>query len=316
VLFRSVDSSKLLDSSTSLLTGLIPRGWLLLGLLGLAPSLVTESASIAGIAVSMGGVLLAYQGLAKLVGSLSQLAGAAISWEQIAVLLKAASRPEVKGSPAEIGDAKAATGSPGQKIISAHDLSFSYGGRDQPVFRQCNLQIYAGDRILLEGPSGGGKSTLASLLVGLRFPDSGLLLLEGLDYRTLGARGWKSRIVAAPQFHENHVMTGTLAFNLLMGDRWPPRADGFQRADAILRELGLGELLDRMPSGLSQMVGETGWQLSHGERSRIYMARALLQQPHMVVLDESFAALDPESLRRALDCALAHSSTLLVIAHP
>ncbi|HKG20948.1 MAG TPA: ATP-binding cassette domain-containing protein, partial [Blastocatellia bacterium] len=311
-----VDSSKRLDGSTSLLTGLIPRGWLLLGLLGLAPSVVAQSTSTAGLAVGIGGVLLAYQGLGKLVGSLSQLAGASIAWEQIAVLFKAAARPEVIGSPAEVGDARAAPGIIGEKIISAHDLSFSYSKRDEPVFRQCSLDIYAGDRILLEGPSGGGKSTLASLLVGLRFPDSGLLLLEGLDYRTLGARGWKARVVAAPQFHENHVMTGTLAFNLLMGDRWPPGADGVLRAEAMMRELGLGELLDRMPSGLSQMVGETGWQLSHGERSRIYIARALLQQPRMVVLDESFAALDPESLRRALDCVLAHSPTLLVIAHP
>ena len=311
-----INSSRLLDSSTTVLTGLLPRGWLLLGLAGLAPSLISGSTSIAQLAIGIGGVMLAYQGLAKLVGSLSQLAGASIAWEQIAVLFKSAARPEIKGSPAEIGDARAATGSMGEKIISASDLAFSYNKRDEPVFRQCNLEIYAGDRILLEGPSGGGKSTLASLLVGLRFPDSGLLLLEGLDYRTLGARGWKARIVAAPQFHENHVMTNTLAFNLLMGDRWPPRAEGLDRAESIIRELGLGEVFDRMPSGLSQMVGETGWQLSHGERSRIYIARALLQQPHMIVLDESFAALDPESLRLALDCVLAHSSTLLVIAHP
>ncbi|HYP28505.1 MAG TPA: ABC transporter ATP-binding protein [Blastocatellia bacterium] len=311
-----IDSSRRLDSSTVLLAGLVPRGWLLVGFLGLAPSVIAEGASMGGLAVGIGGVLLAYQGLGKMVGSLSQLTGASIAWDQIAVLFKAAARPEVKGSPSEILDAKASGGGLGEKLISAHDLSFSYGERGEPVFRQCSLQVYAGDRILLEGPSGGGKSTFASLLVGLRSPDSGLLLLEGLDYRTLGARGWKARVVAAPQFHENHVMTGTLAFNLLMGDRWPPGPGGFDRAEAMMRELGLGELLDRMPSGLLQMVGETGWQLSHGERSRIYIARALLQRPRMVVLDESFAALDPESLRRALDCVLAHSSTVLVIAHP
>jgi ABC-type transport system involved in cytochrome bd biosynthesis fused ATPase/permease subunit len=75
-------------------------------------------------------------------------------------------------------------------------------------------------------------------------------------------------------------------------------------AEAICRALGLGPLLERMPAG-QQPVGETGWQLSHGERSRLYIARALLQGADLVILDESLAALDPETLRQALGCVLA-----------
>jgi ABC-type transport system involved in cytochrome bd biosynthesis fused ATPase/permease subunit len=71
-----------------------------------------------------------------------------------------------------------------------------------------------------------------------------------------------------------------------------------------------------MPAGLLQMVGDTGWRLSHGEQSRLYIARALLQGADVVVLDESFAALDPTTLSQALHCVLAHAATLLVIAHP
>jgi ATP-binding cassette subfamily B protein len=71
-----------------------------------------------------------------------------------------------------------------------------------------------------------------------------------------------------------------------------------------------------MPSGLFQMVGETGWQLSHGERSRLYIARALLQRADFVIFDESFAALDPENLGKALACVLKRAPTLMVIAHP
>ena len=71
-----------------------------------------------------------------------------------------------------------------------------------------------------------------------------------------------------------------------------------------------------MPSGLQQIVGESGWQLSPGERSSLYMARALLQRAGVVVLDESFAALDPENLEQALDCALRRAPALVVIAHP
>jgi ATP-binding cassette subfamily B protein len=65
-----------------------------------------------------------------------------------------------------------------------------------------------------------------------------------------------------------------------------------------------------------QMVGETGWQLSHGEKSRLYIARALLQEAELLVLDESFGALDPETLQKAMGCVLARAPTMVVIAHP
>ena len=71
-----------------------------------------------------------------------------------------------------------------------------------------------------------------------------------------------------------------------------------------------------MPSGLHQIVGETGWQLSHGERSRLFIARALLQRSDLVILDESLAALDPETLNRILPTILRRAPSLMVIAHP
>ena len=123
-------------------------------------------------------------------------------------------------------------------------------------------------------------------------------------------------MVAAPQFHDNHVFAGTFAFNLLLGRRWPPPPEDLAAAETLCRALDLGPLLDRMPAGLWQIVGETGWQLSHGERSRLYIARALLQGATVLILDESFAALDPATLHRVQQCVLAHAPTLLVIAHP
>jgi ATP-binding cassette subfamily B protein len=195
-------------------------------------------------------------------------------------------------------------------------LTFCYPHRAQPVLKGCNLNLYRGDRLLLEGPSGGGKSTLAALLTGLRQPESGLLLLWGFDQQTIGLDKWRQHIISAPQFHENHVLTETFAFNLLMGRGWPPSEEDFAEAELVCHELGLGELLSRMPAGLQQMVGESGWQLSHGERSRLYIARALLQKADLIILDESFAALDPENLERALRCVLNRAPTLVVIAHP
>jgi len=189
------------------------------------------------------------------------------------------------------------------------------GGR-RAMLRRCNLTVAAGDRILLEGPSGGGKSTLASLLCGTLRPESGLLLAGGMDRQALGAHGWLRRVAAAPQFHENHVLTGTFAFNLLLGrSGWIDQSD-WEEAEAICRQLGLGPLLEKMPAGMLQMVGESGWQLSHGEASRLYIARALLQGSEVLIFDESFAALDPENLRLAVDCVLSRAPAVVVIAHP
>jgi ATP-binding cassette subfamily B protein len=183
-------------------------------------------------------------------------------------------------------------------VLEARDVTYRYRDGGNDVLRGCELRILAGDRLLLEGASGGGKSTFASVLAGLRLPDSGLLLLGGLDPQTVGEREWRRRIAAAPQFHENHVLTGPLLFNLLLGRGWPPAPDDVREAETVCRELGLDAVVSRMPGGLLQMVGDTGWQLSQGEKSRLYIARALLQGAEIILLDESFAALDPENLQR------------------
>jgi ABC-type multidrug transport system fused ATPase/permease subunit len=132
----------------------------------------------------------------------------------------------------------------------------------------------------------------------------------------LGETGWRARVAAAPQFHENYILTESFAFNVLMSRNWPPRAEDLEDAFAVCRELGLGPLLQRMPGGMFQMVGETGWQLSHGEQSRLFIARALLQRSDVVILDESLAALDPENMAAALRCVRARAPSLVVIAHP
>jgi len=224
------------------------------------------------------------------------------------VLYHAATKADIAGS-LNLAPANAAA------AIDAQQLSFRYSNRDELVLHNCSLQIHQQDRILLEGASGGGKSTLVSLLVGLREPASGRLLADGLDRQTLGAEAWRKHIASAPQFHENHVLAETFAFNLFMGRRGIPGPQELAEAEELCRELGLGDLLDRMPAGTLQMVGETGWQLSHGERSRLYIARALIQNPEVIVLDESFAALDPENLQRAIECVLKRAKSLLVIAH-
>jgi len=317
-LARYLKLSERLDRIGIQLNALIPRGWLILGLSGIAYTFIVTPSSPAEMAISLGGIILAFQALTSLVMGMRSAVEAMMAWKQVAPLFQAAARPRDSQSLALVLPSELDKEPPedGQPVLVARDLFFRYRDRGQPVLQECSLRVRKGDRLLLEGPSGGGKSTLAALLAGLRTPESGLLLLWGFDRPTMGTDEWRHRVVVAPQFHENHVLTETFAFNLLMGRRWPPLPEDLEEAEAICRELGLGNLLDRMPAGFQQMVGESGWQLSHGERSRLYIARALLQKADLIILDESLGALDPENLHRALRCVLNRAPTLLVIAHP
>jgi ATP-binding cassette subfamily B protein len=98
-----------------------------------------------------------------------------------------------------------------------------------------------------------------------------------------------------------------------MGRGWPPLQHDIEEAEKLCYDLGLGDLLDRMPAGLFQPVGDTGWQLSHGERGRVFLARALLQNSELLILDETLGALDPLSYERALEVVDQRVSSLVVI---
>jgi ATP-binding cassette subfamily B protein len=287
--------------------------WMFAGIAGLAPAFVSGTASATDLAIGLGGVLMAARALGGVIAGLSSIARALVAREAIAPFFQAASGDTAPARPPSLARNVAERGN--APFIDAEGLAYRYDDVSAPVLESVNLKIRYGDRLLIEGASGSGKSTLASLLVGMRRPNSGLLLMDGLDRETLGA-GWHDRAVSAPQFHDNHILNGPLAFNLLMGRNWPPSEDDLAEAKQVCEELGLGNLLRRMPAGLMQMVGETGWQLSHGERSRVFLARALLQEASLTVVDESFAALDPETLAQCLECTFRRAKTLVVIAHP
>jgi ATP-binding cassette subfamily B protein len=268
----------------------LPRLWLPLGVLGLAAS----HPSPERLAVGLGAAILACRAMTKLGDGFSDFVDAAVAWERVAPLFHAAARPKALVENVVAGN--------GRDLLEARDVSYIYPHGARAVLEGVSFSLPRGGRVLLTSPSGGGKSTLVALMNGLRSPSGGRMLLEG-------------RVATAPQFHENHVFTESFAFNLVMGRSWPPSGDDLREAEALCRELGLSDLLKKMPGGMNQMVGDTGWQLSHGEKSRLYLARALLQGSDLVLLDESFAALDPENLRQALLTARNRAESLLVVAH-
>lgn len=312
---RYFDLSERFDGSTVMIDAL-PRLWVVVGTAGLVPAFVMGEPSAPGIAVGLGGVMLALNALTTISQGLNSLVNVGTAWDQVGPIFHAAARHQPISAVALEQAARSAAFHAGDPIVRARNVTYRYREHGRAALREVNLDVYAGDRVLLEGPSGGGKTTLAAVLAGLRVPEAGLVFVRGLERQSVESQVTPRRVAMAPQFHENYVFSATLAFNLLMGRRWPAREDDIAEAEALCRALGLGDLLARMPSGMSQMVGDNGWQLSHGERSRIYIARVLLQNADLVILDESFGALDPENLQRALQTTLDRAPTLIVIAHP
>lgn len=294
-----------LDRHFVFLSRLAPRAWLLIGLT--AALFSTNSATL--LAIGLGGVMSGYQALRRFAQGLVQLAGAQIAWKQVQPMFEAAPAVDCPAEP------YAAFEQRGGKVVETCGLMYQHG-HGRRIIDGVALAVHEGDKILLEGESGSGKSTLTSLLCGLKIPTGGRLLNRERNQDELGIEAWRKNIACAPQYHENHLLSAPLLFNLLMGRHWPPAREDVAEAIEICKELGLGSLLQQMPAGISQMVGETGWQLSQGERSRVFLARALLQKGDLVIFDESFAALDPENLRAALECCLGRAKTILVVAHP
>ena len=268
-------------------------------------SWIVEPLTPSSAAIAWGGILLAGQAFAQGRAALGALAAASVAWEQVREFVGSAATPHER--PANVQPSQ---GSP----LRARGLTLRVGER--VLVDGCDFDVERGQHILLEGPSGAGKSTLASALAGLRPVEAGMVTCRGFDLAALGSDRWRRHVMLVPQFHENYIFNGTLAMNLLVGRAWPPSPQDVERAMEVCDALGLGGLLAAMPSGLNQHVGDSGWALSHGERNRVFVARALLQDPDITIFDESFSALDPRTLRDVVRVVRERCRASVVIAHP
>ncbi|MCM6777042.1 ABC transporter ATP-binding protein/permease [Nocardia sp. CDC159] len=179
------------------------------------------------------------------------------------------------------------------------------------VLHGISLRAEPGQMIALVGSSGAGKSTIAQLVSRLYDVDSGAVRINGVDVRELTGRSIQDAVGLVTQ--DGHLFHDTIRANLLLAR---PEATEDELWDA-LRRARLAELIESLPDGLDTMVGERGYRLSGGERQRLTIARLLLKQPRVVILDEATASLDSTSeaaVQEALGEALA-GRTALVIAH-
>ncbi len=199
----------------------------------------------------------------------------------------------------------------GRGRLAVTGLDFAYEAQGQRILRNLSLTLAPGERVALVGPSGIGKSTLASLIFALRRPMAGAITLDGVPIADIPLGELRRRIALVP--HEIDMFTGSIAENIAL-------AMASCDAAAVERAARLACLHDDimgLPDGYDTLLGEGGLELSAGQKQRLGLARAVLLAPEVLILDESTSALDLATEARLLDNLLAHlaQTSMLAITH-
>ncbi len=218
---------------------------------------------------------------------------------------------EVLHKPADKPDAPDAVDPPTPiRSLRFENVSFAYRP-GMTVLHDINLDVPAGSTVALVGPSGGGKTTLTDLVARFYDPTVGAILLNDVDLRLLRLDAYRDRLAIVPQ--EVFLFDGTVAENIAYGRRGAERA---QIEDAA-RRANADEFIRRLPEGYDTLIGERGVKLSGGQRQRLSIARAILADPKILIMDEATSNLDTESeqLIQASLADLLSTRTTFVIAH-
>jgi ABC-type multidrug transport system fused ATPase/permease subunit len=196
--------------------------------------------------------------------------------------------------------------------IELDQVSYHFVGADRPAIEDVSFLVGKGESIAFVGPTGAGKSTLADLMLGILTPDRGTLKIDGRDARD-DLRGWQSLIGYVPQ--DVVLLDASLLENIAFGI--PPDEVDHRRVGIVCDIAQISDLIESLPQKLNTRAGERGILISGGERQRIGIARALYNNPEILVLDEATSALDNTTEARFTSAlnSLQGTKTLIIIAH-
>jgi ATP-binding cassette subfamily C protein len=195
------------------------------------------------------------------------------------------------------------TGCRFEKVDFAYDKT--------PILKQVNLEIPAGEVTVLLGPSGAGKTTIIDILTGLHQPGAGAITIDGVPITDIDMPAWRTGIGYVPQ--ELTLLHGTIYDNVTLGDKTISREDVW----TALRAAGAAGFIEKLPKQLDTHIGNMGSKLSGGQRQRLSLARALVLQPTLLILDEVTSALD-ETTEAAICrniAGLGSQYTIVAITH-
>ncbi len=260
--------------------------------------------------LSVGALVASYMLGSRVMAPLGQIAGLITRYQQAQITMRSTDammampqERQAKQRPLERTHLKGA--------LDMHKVSFTYPGAAAPALVGASLHMQAGERIGIIGRSGSGKSTLARLIMGFYTPEEGQLLLDGLDLRQLDVADLRHQIGYVA--HDLPLLSGSLRDNLTLGARYVSDARMLEVAEMT----GVNELARAHPQGFERPVGERGQLLSGGQRQAVLLARALLLDPPILVLDEPTSAMDNSS-EEALKAKLqtwVQGKTVLLITH-
>jgi ATP-binding cassette, subfamily C, bacterial CydD len=217
----------------------------------------------------------------------------------------------IEAAPATARTGTRPAPSPAVATVRFEGISFAYPARPAHVLEDFDLELHPGETVALVGASGAGKSTVATLLLGLAEPTGGHLTIGRLDLRSVDLRSWHRLLAWVPQ--RPTIFRGTIADNIRLGN--PSASDLAVRIAAD--RAGADSFVRALPRNYATLVGDGGRSLSAGERRRLALARAFLRDAALVVLDEPTADLDPANadlVKRAVT-RLCIDRTVLLIAH-